>query len=173
VLFQQCLVDVFGFLKKLFFSNNRWSPPSPWSFAFRTPVLYPVDPPYMVLRISHFGSLPCRPPRPVLRISHFGSLTRRAPLPCLSHFPLRFFTLLIPPARSFAFPTPVLYPVDPPRPFLHISHSNSLTFWFVFLRTQHEQKNRRFLSFQQPCRADGFRGRTATSLAGSLTLTLF
>ncbi len=23
----QCLVDVFGFLKKLFFSNNRWSPP--------------------------------------------------------------------------------------------------------------------------------------------------
>ncbi len=60
-----------------------------------------------------------------------------------------------------------------PVPILHISHSSSLTFWFRFLRTQQEQKNRRFFSFQQPCRADGFRGRTATSLAGSLTLSLF
>jgi len=33
------LVHVFGFLKKLFFSNNRWSPPpSPQSFTFLTPV---------------------------------------------------------------------------------------------------------------------------------------
>ncbi len=39
------MVDVFGFFKKLLFSNNRWSHPSPRSFAFPTPVLYPVDPP--------------------------------------------------------------------------------------------------------------------------------
>jgi hypothetical protein len=30
-----------------------------------------------------------------------------------------------------------------------------------------------FLSFQQPCRGDGFRGRIATLLAGSSTLSLF
>ncbi len=39
------------------------SPPPPWSFAFLTPVLYPVDPP---------------PPHPVLRIFHSDSLTRRS-----------------------------------------------------------------------------------------------
>jgi len=31
VLFQQCLVDVFGFLKKLFFSNN-----APWPLSVRS-----------------------------------------------------------------------------------------------------------------------------------------
>ncbi len=34
MLFQQCLVDVFGFLKKLFFSNNRWSPPPAVLYIF-------------------------------------------------------------------------------------------------------------------------------------------
>jgi hypothetical protein len=127
------------FQKKLFFSNNLWFPPSPWSFTFSTPVLYPVD-----------------PPRPVLRISHFGSLICWSPPLGPSHFPLWFFN-----------------PSIPPCPVLHISHSNSLTFQFQFLKTQHEQKNRRFFSFQQPCRAYGFRGRTVTLLAGSLTLSLF
>jgi hypothetical protein len=117
----------FCFLKKLFFSNNYWSPPaSPWSFAFLTPFLYPVDPLTSVLHISHSGSLPRRPPHPgpshfslqffnpsipphpVLHISHYGSLTRRSPPPGLSHFPLRFFNPSIPPAWSFTFPTSVL-----------------------------------------------------------------
>ncbi len=121
-----------------------------------------------------------------------------------------FQTIISPPLSpwSFAFPTPILYSVNPlssgpshfslwffnpsspphsvfhifdsgsltcrsPHLVLHISHSNFLTFRFRFLRTQQEQKNRWFLSFQQPCQADGFRGRTATSLADSLTLSLF
>ncbi len=74
------------------------SPPPPRSFAFPTPVLYPVDPPSprLVLRISHSGSLTHRAPRPVLHISHSGSLTRRSPPPGPSHFPLQFFNLLVP-----------------------------------------------------------------------------
>ncbi len=132
-----------------------------------------VPPLAPVLRISHSSSLPCRPPRPVLRISHSSSLTRRAPPPGPSHFPLWFFNSSIPPAGPSHFPLRFFNPSKPPCPVLHISLSSSLTFRFLFLRTQQEQKNHRFLSFQQPCRADGFRVRTATSLAGSLTLTLF
>jgi hypothetical protein len=133
------------------------STPHARSFAFPTPFLYPVHPPpHPVLRISHSGFLTHRTPRPVLHISHSGSLTCQSPSAGPSHFPLRFFN-----------------PSIPPCSVLHISHSGFLTFRFRFLRTQHEQKNRRFLSFQQPCRANGFRGRTATSLADSLTLSLF
>jgi hypothetical protein len=41
------------------------------------------------------------------------------------------------------------------------------------LRTQHEQKNHWFLSFQEPCRANDFCGRIATLLTSSLTLSSF
>jgi len=47
----------------------------------------------------------------VLHISHSDSLTRRSS----------------PSPRSFAFLTPVLYLIDPPRPILRIFHSDSLT----------------------------------------------
>ncbi len=139
MLFQQCLVHVFGFLKKL--------------LSFQT-IVGP-------------------PPAPVLRISHSGCLPRRPPLPSPSHFPLRFFNPSSPPPSPSHFPLRFFNPSIPPRPVLHISHSSSLTFWFRFLRTQQEQKNCRFPSCQQPCRADGFCGRIATSLVGSLTLSLF
>jgi hypothetical protein len=107
------------FFKTFIFSNNRWSPPSPRSFAFPTLVFYPVDP--LPPSPSHFPlwffnpSSPPAPsfpsftfpiailyllnPRPVLRISHSDSLTRRAPHPVL--------------------------------PVLHISHSGSLqALWY-------------------------------------------
>jgi hypothetical protein len=48
------------------------------------------------------------PPWLVLRISHSGSLTRRSPPAGPLHFPLRFFNPSIPLGRSFTFPTPVL-----------------------------------------------------------------
>ncbi len=81
--------------KKLFFSNNCWSPPlapvlcifhfnfllrrlPARSFTFLTLVLYPVKFPY-----------------PVLHISHSGSLTRSRPAGP-SHFPLQFFNLSVP-----------------------------------------------------------------------------
>jgi hypothetical protein len=95
------------------------------------------------------------------------------PPPSPSHFPLRFFNPSSPPPSPSHFPLRFFNPSIPPRPVLHISHSSSLTFWFRFLRTQQEQKNCRFPSCQQPCRADGFCGRIATSLVGSLTLSLF
>jgi hypothetical protein len=40
VLFQQCLVHVFGFKKKLLSFQRTVGPPPPRSFAFPTPVLY-------------------------------------------------------------------------------------------------------------------------------------
>jgi hypothetical protein len=71
---------------------------------------------------------PVEAPHPVLRISYSGSLTHQSPSPGPSHFPLSvnplarsfaFSTPIVyaidsPPARSFAFPTPVLYLVEPP-----------------------------------------------------------
>jgi hypothetical protein len=149
-------------------------------FFLLLPGLFPshsvifTPPTALVLRISHSGSLPRRPPpRPVLRISHSDFLTRQAPPPSPSHFPLQFFNPSIPPRLVLHISHFGSLTRRSPRPVLHISHSNSLTFRFRFLRTQHEQKNRRFLSFQQPCQVDGFRGRTTTSLLGSLTLSLF
>jgi hypothetical protein len=94
---------MFLVLKKTFlFSNNRWSPLPPRSFAFLTLVLYLVDPP--------------RSKKP-----------RRAPSLDPLHFSFRLFNPSITPGRSFAFRTPVLYPIDPPRLVLRISHSSFLT----------------------------------------------
>ncbi len=116
MLFQQCLVDVFGFLKKLSFSNNRWSPlaalvlrishsgflsrrpPSPGPSHF--PLQFfnlsspppPPGPSHFPLRFFNLSI----PPRPVLHISHSGFLTRRSPPPSPSHFPLQFFNLSVP-----------------------------------------------------------------------------
>jgi hypothetical protein len=112
VLFQQCLVDVFGFLKKLFFSNNRWSPPTR------------PNPSHFPLRFFTLST----PPRPVLRISHSGSLTCRAPPADPSHFSLRFFNPLIPPPDpshfSLRFFNPSIPSPDPshfPLQFFHLS----------------------------------------------------
>jgi hypothetical protein len=85
------------FKKKISFQTTVDPPPPPWSFAFPTLVVYPVNPPshfplrlftlstppYLVLRISHSDSLIRQSPRPVPHISHSGSLTRRSPRPIL------------------------------------------------------------------------------------------